>query len=98
MEQLIIERLRDVTPSLDQTAVGKSSGEENRFAELVSKLLAEVNSSQNTAAANAEGLAKGEVGLMDAVVSLNDADLSLRMLLQIRDRALESYQRIMRSL
>ncbi len=54
MEQLIIERLRDVTPSLDQTTVGKSSGGESRFAELVTKLLTEVNASQNAAESNAD--------------------------------------------
>ncbi len=57
-----------------------------------------MNEKQNAAADDAEGLARGEVGIMDAVISLNEADLSLRMMMQIRDRALESYQRIMRSI
>ena len=35
---------------------------------------------------------------MDAVVSLNEADLSLRMMMQIRDRALDAYQRILRTI
>ena len=99
MEQVLIERLRDVTPSLTESpTAGKSAEPASDFAEIVSGLISEVNESQNVAESNAEGLAKGEVGIMDAVVSLNEADLSLRMMIQIRDRALDAYQRIMRSI
>lgn len=99
MEQVLIERLRDVTPGLDPSGPGERvSGEEGRFADIVSGLVGEANRKQNAAADDAEGLARGEVGIMDAVVSLNEADLSLRMIMQIRDRALDAYQRILRTI
>ena len=100
MEQVLIDRFRDLSP-LSGTEVGGAAKKDvagSRFAELVSGLMADVNQKQNTAEANAVGLAKGEVGIMDTVVSLNEADLSLRMMMQIRDRAIDSYQRILRTI
>ena len=99
MEQVLIERLREGLGTADP--LGASRGEEapgRRFAEIVSDLVGEVNRKQNAAEHDAEGLAKGEVGILDAVVSLNEADLSLRMIMQIRDRALDAYQRILRTI
>lgn len=98
MDQVLIERLREITPSLESPAKesGKAGGAD--FAKLMSGLIEEVNEKQNVAEGNAEGLAKGEVDIMDAVVSLNDADLSLRMMMQIRDRAMDAYQRILRTI
>ena len=100
MEQVLVERLRELTPSLDrEIGVGAAKpGAGSRFSELMSGLISEVNDKQNQAESNAVGLAKGEVGIMDAVVSLNEADLSLRMMMQIRDRALDAYQRILRTI
>ena len=100
MEQMLIDRFRELTP-IGSTDIGGASGKETvggRFAEIVSGLISDVNEKQNAAETNAVGLAKGEVGIMDAVVSLNEADLSLRMMMQIRDRAIDSYQRILRTI
>jgi flagellar hook-basal body complex protein FliE len=101
MDQILVERLREQTPSLDLERGGDAAsakGVGGRFAEIVSGLVAEVNAKQNLAADRAEGLARGEVGLMDTVVAINDADLSLRMMMQIRDRALDAYQRLLRTI
>lgn len=102
MESVLVERLREVTPSLDDP-FGKSGRAEapapgGAFGEIVAGLVDEVNQKQNEAQANAVGLAKGEVGIMETVTSLNEADLSLRMMMQLRDRALDAYQRILRTI
>lgn len=98
MEQILVERLRELTPSLETPSIGNDEKKASGFADVVNQLLSKVNETQNVAAANAEGLAKGEVDIMDAVVSLNEADLSLRMMMQVRDRALDAYQRILRTI
>jgi len=102
MEQVLIERLREVTPSLnDSIGIGKTGGADapgGKFAEIVADLVGEVNEKQNAAHDNSAGLAKGEVGIMETVVSLNEADLSLRMMMQLRDRALDAYQRVLRTI
>ncbi len=101
MDQILVERLREQTPGLDpgrEAGAASSKGVGGRFAEIVSGLVTEANEKQNLAADRAEGLAKGEVGLMDTVVAINEADLSLRMMMQIRDRALDAYQRLLRTI
>lgn len=102
MDQVLIDRIREATPSLESPHAsgrgGEAQGTGGRFASLVADLVGEVNATQNQAEANAEGLAKGETGIMETVVSLNDADLSLRMMMQLRDRALDAYQRILRTI
>jgi len=100
MEQVLIDRFSEITP-IGGKEIGGAAAKESaggRFAELMSGLISDVNQKQNAAEANAVGLAKGEVGIMDTVVSLNEADLSLRMMMQIRDRAIDSYQRILRTI
>jgi len=101
MDQILVERLLEQTPRLDFDRGGDAAsakGVGGRFAEIVSGLVAEVNEKQNVAADRAEGLARGEAGLMDTVVAINEADLSLRMMMQIRDRALDAYQRLLRTI
>lgn len=101
MDQVLIDRLRE--PGLlggaakpPGQATQASGG--GRFAEIVADLVTDVNAKQVEAESNAAGLARGEVDMMDAVVSLNEADLSLRMMMQIRDRALEAYRTILQSI
>lgn len=101
MDQVLMDRLRE--PGVLAGAAGlpgQASREagSGRFGEIVADLVADVNAKQVAAESNAAGLARGEVDLMDAVVSLNEADLSLRMMMQIRDRALEAYQTILQSI
>lgn len=98
MDQVLIERIRDLAPSLEGATETTKNADSPDFGKLVSGLIGEVNAQQNAAASDAEGLATGEVDIMDAVVSLNEADLSLRMMMQIRDRAMDAYQRVMRTI
>ncbi|MBY0399176.1 flagellar hook-basal body complex protein FliE [Myxococcota bacterium] len=101
MDQVLIDRLREVgnagrAAGLPNDAPRASGGAS--FSEIIGGLVAETNQKQVQAEAAAAGLARGEVDMMDAVVSLNEADLSLRMIMQIRDRALEAYQTILQSI
>lgn len=102
MDQVLIDRLREAGPLVGRA--GELAGERTHgaegsgFAQIMAGLVAEVNEKQVQAESDAAGLARGEVDMMDAVVSLNEADLSLRMIMQIRDRALEAYQTILQSI
>ncbi len=104
MDQVLIDRLREPGSLLGRGLGVAGGGQTNaepiggRFAEIVSGLVSEANEKQVKAESDAAGLATGEVDMMDAVVSLNEADLSLRMIMQIRDRALEAYQSILQSI
>jgi flagellar hook-basal body complex protein FliE len=103
MDQVLIDRIREsgaLGRTGDLLGAGQKSQESvgGRFAEIMAGLVSEANGKQVQAESDAAGLAKGEVDMMDAVVSLNEADLSLRMIMQIRDRALEAYQTILQSI
>lgn len=104
MDQVLIDRLREPGSLLNRglgvggAAEKGTAGVGGGFAEIVAGLVSEANDKQVQAESDAAGVAKGEVDMMDAVVSLNEADLSLRMIMQIRDRALEAYQSILQSI
>lgn len=72
-----------------------TSGE--AFTQMVKKIIDQTNEAQLDANAKAEGFAKGEVGLTETVVAVNKADLSLRMLLEVRNKALEAYRELTRA-
>ncbi len=70
---------------------------ENSFTEIFESFLAEVNRQQLSARQVERALSEGKVKNVEEVVyTIEKADLSLRLLTEIRNKALESYQEIMR--
>lgn len=68
----------------------------SRFGELVGELLAGANREQLEAEHQARELAAGRADVVDAMIAVSRADLSLRFVVTLRNRALEAYQEIMR--
>ena len=67
------------------------------FGEVLKNSLSEVNRTQVAADRAAEQIAAGETkNLHEAMIKLEEADLSLRLVVQMRNKALEAYQEIMR--
>lgn len=66
------------------------------FAEGLGGLLKDADSSQKVAESHVRERALGEGDLVQTMVALSKADLSLRMIVNVRNRALEAYQEIMR--
>jgi len=81
---------RDGVSPRSQTAAQSSFGAE------IKESLSKVNEELNAAEASARQLAEGKGDLVETMISLGKADLSLRMVVNMRNRALESYQEIMR--
>lgn len=86
--------LPTATPAAAEAAVPGAGAA--GFGPLVGRLVSEVNQSQIHAQESVRALAEGRGDLVDAVLSLNRAELSLGFLVGVRDRALEAYQEIMR--
>ncbi len=82
-----------VRPGVD---AAKASAGGTEFAEVVKKALEAVDTDQKVAESQAGMLARGEGDVLETMVSLNRADLSLKFALQVRNRALEAYKEIMR--
>jgi flagellar hook-basal body complex protein FliE len=73
----------------------KASGES--FAETLKTFTRQVDAQIQDANHKTEALAAGvEMDLHDVVIATEKADLSFRLMLQIRNKVLEAYQEIMR--
>ncbi len=68
-----------------------------KFAEALKSSLTEVNQAQVGADRAAEQIAAGETkNLHETMIKLEEADISLRLMVQVRNKAVEAYQEIMR--
>ena len=66
------------------------------FATNISETLAATNQDLTNAEASARELAAGKGDLVETMIAMGRADLSLRMVVNMRNRMLESYNEIMR--
>jgi flagellar hook-basal body complex protein FliE len=66
------------------------------FASAMESALASANREQLGAEQAAQQLANGEVDVVDAVLAISKADLTLRHLVALRNRVLEAFQDVMR--
>ena len=83
--------LSDTTPAISGTA-GSGS-----FQNLLSDFVGEVNSKQLSANDALTGLMSGKnVSLHQAMISVEEAGVSFQMMVEVRNKILESYQELMR--
>ena len=69
----------------------------DKFATALSSSIAEVNQAQVSADKAAQQIAAGETkNLHETMIKLEEADISLRLMVQVRNKAVEAYQEIMR--
>lgn len=69
----------------------------NDFGDLLSKMVGKVNNLQNSADKSIQGLATGEnKGLHEVMLAVEKASVSFQLLTQVRNKAVEAYQEIMR--
>ncbi len=69
----------------------------SKFGEALKNSIAEVNKAQVVADQAAEQVVAGETkNLHEAMIKLEEADISMRLMVQVRNKALEAYQEIMR--
>ena len=66
------------------------------MSELTINAINKVNDAQVEANTDIEKMAKGKTGIHEAMLSLQKADISMRLFLQIRNKALDAYREIMR--
>ncbi len=67
------------------------------FADILKKSLNEVNELQNRADDSIKSIAEGKMdNMQDAVIAIEKADVSLKLVTEIRNKAIEAYKEIMR--
>lgn len=93
-----MEPLRSIASASVPETQAPSAGDRkaNGFGEMVVAALQQANQDQLHAEEQARELAAGRTDIVDAMMALSRADLSLRFVVTLRNRALEAYQEIMR--
>jgi len=93
-----VERLpaQDIA-ELPSTLPAAQPADSNSFSSLLGKLVSDVNAQQQAAGQNVNALQSGQnVPLHQAVISMEEANVSFQLMVEVRNRLLESYQEIMR--
>jgi flagellar hook-basal body complex protein FliE len=76
-------------------SVSPASGSD--FSSMLGKMVSEVNAQQNISAQSVAALQSGQnVPLHQTVISMEEANVSFQLMVEVRNRLLESYQEIMR--
>lgn len=94
-----MERIQALTPNMQLTQPVNSAAAqaETSFGELLSTMVTETNQRQQDADQAIQQLhAGGEQGLHEAMIAMEKADISLRYMVQARNKAIEAYQEVMR--
>lgn len=91
-------QIRPVNPlPLRQPDTSSVTKAKEGFGELLSRTIDEVNRKQNEGDLAADRLQTGEAKhLHEAMIAIEEADISLRMLVQMRNKAQQAYEDIMR--
>jgi len=67
------------------------------FGNVLGKLISDVNEKQNAATAAVDGLQSGQgVPLHHAVIAMEEANVSFQLMVEVRNKLLDSYQEMMR--
>jgi flagellar hook-basal body complex protein FliE len=67
------------------------------FGNVLGKLIQDVNAKQNAATAAVDGLQSGQpVPLHQAVIAMEEANVSFQLMVEVRNKLLDSYQELMR--
>lgn len=70
--------------------------QETGFAEKLKNSIMEVNQRQQDADQAIEKVVTGELGIHEGMLKIQEADISLRLLLQVRRKVMDAYTEIMR--
>ena len=82
----------ETTPVTTADAAGPSS-----FTDLLGKAVQEVNSKQSAASDAINGLLSGQnVSMHQAMISMQEANVSFQLMVEVRNKLLDSYQELMR--
>jgi flagellar hook-basal body complex protein FliE len=92
------------TPGIDGTTplgqpgeVTPSQGAGGSFGSILGNLISDVNQKQNAANAAVDGLQSGTgVPLHQAVIAMEEANVSFQLMVEVRNKLLDSYQELMR--
>jgi flagellar hook-basal body complex protein FliE len=84
-------------PSELAAPAGGIQGGGNSFSSMLSQMVADVNAKQNIAGESVAALQSGQsMPLHQAVIAMEEANVSFQLMVEVRNRLLDGYQEIMR--
>ncbi len=93
----LIRNLHENTTGVSTVGEGVKPGKDDSFASQLGAKIAEVNKLQAASdTAMTEGALKGTGDIHEAMIRLDEADISLRLLTRVRNKALDAYHELMR--
>ncbi len=66
------------------------------FGDVIKQAIKRVSDMQLRADQSVEQLLKGETGIHETMIALQKADISFRLLLQVRNKVMDAYREVMR--
>ena len=78
------------------TLAGDKKEKVTGFGDTFKQTLASANKLQHQADQAIDQVVRGDLGVHEGMMSINNADLSLRMVVQVRNKVLDAYREIMR--
>ena len=90
------KELEALPSTLDSQPVTRTQESDSSFGGLFGKLVGEVNHKQTSAAGAVAGLMTGNVSLHQAMIAMEEASVSFQLMVEVRNKLLESYQELMR--
>ena len=97
MDPITIKNIEGVPEYFGSSPIKGTSPEGAGFGDLLKHAVESVNSMQHEAGRLEDAVARGEsVNIHQAVIAGEKAGLSFRLLMQVRNKAIEAYQEVMR--
>lgn len=94
MEKINFNNIGEILPKAQKKITAQS--QHTGFAEKLKESIMEVNQRQNDADQAIEKVVTGELGIHEGMLKIQEADISLRLLLQVRRKVMDAYTEIMR--
>jgi flagellar hook-basal body complex protein FliE len=89
--------LRELNAGQPAVATGEAQPTDPSFAGLLGNLVQDVNSKQNVMEQSLRDLQSGQnVSLHQTMISIQEASVSFQLMVEVRNKLLESYQELMR--
>ncbi|WP_027358020.1 flagellar hook-basal body complex protein FliE [Desulforegula conservatrix] len=81
---------------LNKSTPAPSQGEGINFMDRLKSAMSDVNNRQVVADTASEQVVQGKMGIHEGMMAVQEADVSLRYMLQVRGKTVEAYREIMR--
>ena len=92
-----LREIQELPLELNLPPLAPASGADESFGNVLGRLVGEVNGRQAAAGDAVRGLLGGQnVSLHQAMIAMEEANVSFQLMVEVRNKLLESYQELMR--